>query len=180
MPEPTRYDHDITIDDGVAAKTNRFERLYATDLGGMLSALAQGFVLELKGTESGHLYGAMMTPGEPMAWGKFSGLGPMAYQLSDAFKEQFVGEVLPEGPPVTDIQGVEAFVLSGGTVTVTRTAGAYRVLLTRKLPSQQRRQGAKKLTFTRAGVRRGHSDDFFEAFVSALEEPETVDETLSL
>ncbi len=180
MPEePTRYDHDITIDAGVIAKPNRFERMYAADINGMFQALIQGFVLELRGTDSGHLYGAMMNPSEPMAWGKFAGLESMAYQLSDAFKEQFEGE-LPEGPPVADPQGVEAFVLGGGTVVVTRAAGAYRVLLKRKLPPESRRQGAKKLKVTRSGIRRGHAEDFFEAFAVALEEPETVDEVLAL
>lgn len=180
MPEePTRYDHDLMIDDGQAAKTNRFERLYAADLNGMFSALLQGFILEIKGTESGHLYAAMMNPVTPMAWGKFSGLEPAAYQLSDAFREQYAGELLPEGPPVEDPQGIEAFVLDGGTVVVTRVAGAYRVVLQRKLPSVQRRQGAKTLTVSRSGIRRGFADDFFAAVSAALEEPETIDETLS-
>jgi hypothetical protein len=179
MPEePTRYDHDLLIEDGTVAKTNRFERMYAADLRGILSALSQGFVLKLRGTDSGHLYAAMMNPGEPMAWGHFAGLEPAAYQLSEAFREQFEGEILPAGPPVPNPQGIEAFVLAGGTVEITRIAGAYRVSMRRTLPPERRRQGAKMLTVAFAAVRRGHGDDFFEAVSAALQEPEQLDEML--
>jgi len=177
--EPTRFDHDLTIDDGEVARTNRFERMFQADLNGLFSALIQGFTLDLKGSPSGHLYAALMNPGEPMMWGNFSGFKPAVYSISEAFREQYKGELL-KGPPAQDPTGIDRFLLEGGTSRITREEGAYRVELWRKLGLTRRRQGARMLNLSQLGVRRSHAEDLFEAINTALEKTESVEEIILL
>lgn len=180
MPEePTRFDHDLDLSDDTVVKTDRYERMRDADLRGLTSALIQGFILEIKATPSGHLYAALLNPTEPMTWGNFSGLRPAVYAIAEGFEEQVEGE-LPGGPPIEDPSALEKFVLAGGTVLISWLTSAYQVELRRHMDRLKRRQGARWLNITRSGVRRFHAEDLLAAIDAALEEPESVDEVLSI